>query len=122
MEKIYLLCFTKSDFLTGKWDYDENNGGGYPIIASSNLKFLEMKMKEYVKVFVLKRLELLKKIQDEDSWFDDFEVEEIEKDVDKWIEEGYNLMLEDGTFIRWQTCNYGWWDEPTFFIQEIGIK
>lgn len=122
MEKIYVLCFTKTDLLTGKWDYDENDGGGYPIIASRNLKFLESKMKEYVKVFVEKRLELLKKIQEEDSWFEDFEIEEIEQDVDKWIEEGFNLMLEDGTFIRWQCYRYGWWDEPTFFIEEMDIK
>lgn len=121
MEKIYVLCFTKNDFLTGQYYYDEYDGGGYPIIASEDIKLLEKRMKEEVMVFVQERLELLKKMQEEDSWFEDFEVEEIEKDIDEWVREGYDRMLEDGTMVRWQVDKYGWWDNPTFYIAKVGI-
>ena len=56
MEKIYLLCFTKGDFITKSYWTTENDGGGYVIQASKHLESLQMRMREEVNTFVEKRL------------------------------------------------------------------
>lgn len=117
MEKIYVLCFTKSDFIAHSQWTTEYDGGGYPILASRHLEFLQMRMREEVNKFVEKRKKLLKKVEEEECWTEGtYSYEDIEENV----EEGYwaNGM---GWGITGE-LNYGWDDNPEFFIQEMEIN
>ena len=117
MEKIYLLCFTKSDFITEDIWTTEYDGGGEVILASRHLEFLQMRMREEVNKFIEKRCELLKRVEKtedltEGSYSYDLDYEEN-------IEAGY---WDDGR--GWEIAgelNYGWNDNPTFYIKEIEI-
>ena len=117
MEKIYLLCFTKSDFITQTMWTTENDGGGEVLLASRNLEFLQMRMREEVNKFIEKRCELLKRVEEtEDLCKDSYS---YDLDYEENIEAGY---WDDGR--GWEITgelNYGWNDNPIFYIQEIEI-
>ena len=117
MEKFYVLCFTKSDFITESMWTTENDGGGYPIVASRNLEFLQMRMREEVNEFVEKRKKLLREVEEEEFLTEgSYSYEDIEDNV----EEGY---WADG--MGWTITgelNYGWGDNPKFFIAEMEIE
>lgn len=116
MEKIYVLFFTKSDFITDSLWTTEYDGGGYPILASRHLEFLQMRMREEVNNFVEERKELLRRVEKAECMTEGtYSYEDIEENV----EEGYRA---DG--MGWSISgelNYGWNDEPHFFIQEMEI-
>ena len=99
MEKIYLLCFTKGDFITESQYTTENDGGGYVILASRHLEFLQIRMREEVNKFIERRVEFLKKIEQE-------------------VEEGY---WKDGMGWEIYVDGAGWGDKPKFYIKEIEI-
>lgn len=113
MEKIYLLCFTKSDFITESQWTTEYDGGGYVILASRHLEFLQMRMKEEVNKFVEERVEFLKKVEKED--WREYIYEEIEEDVEK-------AYWADGMGWEIWVDGMGWQDKPKFYIQEIEIS
>ena len=115
MEKIYLLCFTKGDFITESYWTTENDGGGYVIQASKHLESLQMRMREEVYTFVEKRIEFLKKVEEQESWRE-YYYEDIDQDVEAgfWKDGmGWEMGYVDGA---------GWGDKPKFYIQEIKIN
>lgn len=115
MEKIYLLGFTKSDFITESEWTTKNDGGGYILLASRHLEFLQMRMREEVNKFVEKRVEFLKKIEQEEDWTE-YYYEDIEQDVEEgyWKDgRGWEMGYVDGA---------GWGDKPKFYIKEIELN
>ena len=114
MEKIYLLCFTKGDFITESQYTTENDGGGYVILASRHLEFLQMRMREEVNKFIERRVEFLKKIEQEEDW-----IEYCYEDIEQEVEKGY---WKDGMGWEIYVDGAGWGDKPNFYIKEIEIS
>lgn len=122
MEKIYLLCFTKSDFLAG---YDPEcycDGGGYVILATKHLEFAQKRMREEVKDFVENRIELLKGLEEQscDEWGFIYEDTDFER-IGYWGYDGMGWEINPEKIGCDRSSYNGWEDNPKFYIEEIEI-